>query len=422
MENNTKKRGRPLGSTNKKSTNGSIYVTSFLEKQIEGAAVNKKNSLGWVNWGAKNNYCLLLLDLYANSPTHHSCIDFGVQSIIGAGVDYEAMQVDGSQVVPNYTQTWEDLLKALSLDYMLYGTYALQIIKNKDNKTFSFYHMPMEKVRFAPYDEDGQITKYYVCADWTQPSINTPIEVDAFGMQDTDRLERGKPYLFVYRPYSPTSNYYPSPHYLAALKAIQAEIQYLNYDLKNITNGFVPSGLLLLNEVETDEERMATIRNVQNMFIGSEQSNSLMISFRRNMEEKTPEFVPFNIDAKADRYEGANTRTISRILAAHQIPSPLLIGMPDIGNNGFSSDSTKIETSYMLYNKLTGNSNRLAIVKTINEMFKLNGVDTELILKPLRFALDRNDTSAATDSAKNQDTSTDNIEEQVDGSETINNE
>lgn len=407
--------GRPKGSTNKKPTNGGIYVTSFFEKQVQGAAINKKNSLGWINYGQKNDYPTLLLNLYANSPTHHSATDFGVQSIVGEGVDYEAMQLDGTQLVPNYSTTWEDLIKAISLDYMLYGSYAIEIIKNKDNKTYSFWHIPYEKVRMTPFDEDGQITQYYICSDWSQPSVNLPVLVDAFGMQETDKIERGKPYLFVYRPYSPTSNLYPSPHYIGGIKAIQSEIEYLNYDLKNITNGFVPSGMLWLNEVETDQERETIIRNIQSMFIGSENTNSLMVAFKRNQEETAPAFVPFSVDAKADRYEAANSRTISRILAAHQIPSPLLIGMPDIGNNGFSSDSTKIETSYMLYNKLTGNSNRLAIIKTINQMFKLNGIDTEIILKPLRFALDGEDTSATTESEKNQDVSTDNIEEKIEG-------
>lgn len=407
--------GRPKGSTNKKPTNGGIYVTSFFEKQVQGAAINKKNSLGWINYGQKNDYPTLLLNLYANSPTHHSATDFGVQSIVGEGVDYEAMQLDGTQLVPNYSSTWEDLIKAISLDYLLYGSYAIEIIKNKDNKTYSFWHIPYEKVRMTPYDEDGQITQYYICSDWSQPSVNLPVLVDAFGMQKTEKIERGKPYLFVYRPYSPTSTYYPSPHYIGGIKAIQSEIEYLNYDLKNITNGFVPSGMLWLNEVETDQERETIIRNIQSMFIGSENTNSLMVGFKRNQEETAPEFVPFSVDSKADRYEAANSRTISRILAAHQIPSPLLIGMPDIGNNGFSSDATKIETSYMLYNKLTGNSNRLAIIKTVNQMFKLNGIDTEIILKPLRFALDGEDTSATTESEKNQDVSTDNIEEKIEG-------
>lgn len=418
MENNTKKRGRPLGSTNKKSTNGSIYVTSFLEKQIEGAAINKKNSLGWVDWGKKNDYCLRLLDLYSESPTHNACVNFAVDAIIGEGIDTEAMQIDGSQVVPNPYQSWNELIKSLALDYILYQSYAIEIIVNKDGKTYSFYHIPMDKVRMTPFDGDGQITQYKICSDWTQPSLNTPVDIEAFDMLDYGKLKKGQPYLYVYRPYSPTSNYYPAPHYTAAIKAIQAEIAYLNYDLKNITNGFTPSGMLVLNEVEDDRERESTIRAIQQMFIGEENTNSLMISFRRNQEETAPEFVPFNVDAKADRYEAANARTINRIMAGHNIPSPMLIGMPDSTNSGFSSDSDKIETAFQLYMKIIGNNNRLAIVNTLNTMFKMNGVDVEVVLKPLKFNdFDKEDNQTTNTNAtdKNQDTDADNVEEKVEG-------
>lgn len=407
---------RTKGSLNKpKSSN---IVTLNFEKQIAGAAVNKKNPLGWVNYGAKNNYPLLLLDLYAQSPTHHSAIDFGVLSIIGEGVDYEAMQLDGTQTVPNYIETWDNLIKSLSLDFMLYGSYSLQVIKNKDGKTFSFYHTPFEKVRFTDYDEDGQITKYYICSDWTQPSMNPPIMVDAFDMlADPTKLEKGKPYLYVYRPYCPTSNYYPSPSYQASIKAIQSEIEFVNFDLKSTTNGFVPSGCLILNEVETDEERQAIIKNINNMFIGGENANSLMISFRRNMEEKAPEFVPFNTDTRADKYDYTNDRTINRILTAHKIPSPMLIGLPDNSKNGFSSDASKMEAAYGLYNKLAGNSNRNAIISTINQLFKINGVDVEIIMKPLRFTLEDNVAPTTTVADNNINTNENNIEEQTVGEE-----
>jgi len=153
---------RPIGSKNKPKVtknSGSVFLTK-LEKQIEGSAVTKKNALGWVNWGQRNDYPNLLLDLYNQSPTHRACINFGVQSILGNGVDFDAMKLNGDEVVPNYVQTWDDLIKNISLDYMLYGSYALQIIMNKDGKTFSFWHMPLDKVRWTEYDEDGQIMQY----------------------------------------------------------------------------------------------------------------------------------------------------------------------------------------------------------------------------------------------------------------------
>jgi hypothetical protein len=406
---------RPIGSRNKpKVSNSGLFLTK-LEKQIEGSAITRKNALGWVNYGIRNNYPNLLLDLYNQSPTHRACINFGVQSIVGNGVDYDAMQIDGTQVIPNYAESWDDLIKNISLDFLIYGSYAIQIIRNKDGKTFSFWHMPLDKVRWSEYDEDGQITSYWICNDWTATGQNPPFEIQAFDMRDDSEIKNGKPYLYVYRQYSPAMTYYTQPHYQAGIKAIQSEIEYVNYDLKTTVNGFVPSGMLVLNEVETDEQRQAIIKNVTQMFQGSENANSVMITFRNNVDENKPEFVPFSANqGNINLYASANERTVSRILASHQIPNASLVGMPDIGQTGFASEADKLETAYQLYNKLTGNSNRMAVVRTLNQMFKMNGVDTEIVMKPLSFSDFGNDANVEERTEPTQPTDEDknNVEEQ----------
>lgn len=380
---------RPVGSKNKPKipqNRGGVFLTNF-EKQIEGSAITRKDSRGWVNWGLRNNYPFILLDLYNQSPTHRACINFGVQSIIGNGVDFEQMNLNGDEIVPNYSQSWDDLVRCISLDFMLYGSYAIQIILNKDRKTFSYWHMPLDKVRWGEYDEDGQITQYWISQDWTATGQYPPFAIDAFDMRDDQTIDVAKPYLYVYRQYSPTMTYYTQPHYQAGIKSIQAEVEYVNFDLRTTVNNFIPSGMLVLNDVETDEERQGIINNITKMFQGSDNANSLMITFRNSIDENKPEFVPFSQsnNSNVNVYGEANERTVSRILAAHQIPNASLVGMPDIGSTGFASEADKLETAYQLYNKLTGNNNRMCVIRTLNQMFKMNGIDTEIVMKPLSF-------------------------------------
>ena len=418
MENIAKKRGRPAGSKNIQKSTGGIEVLKF-QKQIEGAAITRESAQGWINWGRSNNYPQLLLDLYQNSPTHHAAINFEVQSVIGGGLNYEEMGLDKTQVFPNYGESWESLLRNLTLDYFLYGSYCIQILKNKDNKTFSFYHIPYEKIRCSPYDEDGQITSYWICQDWTMTGQYPPFEIEAIDMRDKDVIKSGKPYVYVMKNYDPTVSYYQSPFYAAGISAIQSEIKFILHDLKSATNNFIPSGMLVLNEVESDEQRRALLNSINDMFVGAENSNSLMVTFRNNIEEQKPEFIPFQANAgNVNIYADANQRTINRILSSHNIPSPSLCGLPDVGNSGFASDSQKLESSYQLYQKVSGNYHREKIVKSLNDMFQLNGIDVEIILKPLVFNDfgDINDTSTDTRSNETaQDISTDNIEEKKDG-------
>ena len=419
-----KRRGRPKGSLNKttllaqqQSKKGSGVFNVMMEKQVEGAAITKDSSMGYVKFGARNNYPQLLLDLYQNSPTHHAAINFGVQCIVGEGVDYEAMKLDGTQVFPNYQYSYDTLLRNIALDYMLYGSYAIEIIKNKDNKTFSFYHIPYEKVRCSPYDEDGVITSYWICNDWTMVGQYPPIQIEAIDMRDDSKIKQGKPYIYVFKNYDPTMVYYQSPSYAAGISSIQAEVEYTKYELKTTTNSFMPTGMLVLNEVETDEERQAIIRNVSSMFTGAENAGACMITFRSNVEENVPQYVPFEVNkGNFNFYDSANQRIINRILAAHNIPSASLCGLPDVGNSGFASDSQKLETAYQLYQRLTGNYNRQNVVRSLNDMFKLNGIDVQIVLKPIHFNDFGNEADTSSDTTSEdttQDVSTNNIEEKV---------
>lgn len=376
---------RPVGSKNKPKKTGNLEVIR-LEKHNEGSPITKNSQQGWVNWGLKNDYPQSLLNLYNESPTHRASIDFGVQSILGNGVDFETMKINGDTPVPNEYQTWDEVIKNLALDYMLYGSYALQIILNKDRKTYSFFHTPLEKVRWSPYDEDGQINSYWISNDWSSIGLNPPVELPAFDIKEETKLEYGQPYLYVYRTYSPTMEYYTAPHYQAGIKAVQAEIEFIEYDLRHIVNGFSAAGVLTLPEVETDEQRRTIINNIQNMFQGASNSNQIAITFRTNVEQTPIEWTPFtDKGSNVDQYATSNQRCINRILSSHQIPSPMLIGMPDANNSGFSSDADKIETAYQLYQKLTGNYNRMAVIRTLNQMLALNGIETEIVMKPLNF-------------------------------------
>lgn len=410
-----KKRGRPPKVTQTTSKNGVYNIK--MEKQVEGAAITRDSAQGFVKFGLKNNYPQLMLDLYQNSPTHHAAINFEVQCVVGEGLDYDAMGLDETQMFPNYQYGWDTLIRNITLDYMLYGSYAIQIIKNKDGQTYSFYHIPYEKLRCSPYDEDGVITSWWISNDWSEVGMNPPIEIEAIDMRDEDVIKSGIPYIYVHRNYDPTMTYYQSPSYAAGIKAIQSEIEYLKFDLSNITNSFTPSGMLVMNELEEESEREAVINNITRLFTGADNSNRCMVVFRNSVDEQIPSYVPFTQNQGSfNFYEDANTRTINRILSAHNIPSPSLVGMPDVGNSGFASDSQKLETAFQLYQKVTGNYNRQVIIKTLNDMFKLNKIDVEIILKPLHFNDfgNENDTSSDTTSRDtNQDVSTDNIEEQV---------
>ena len=420
--------GRKLGSLNKStiakmqaqtSKGGGVSIMHF-DKQIENSAIVRPNALyGIMNFGVDNLYPYKLINLYNTSVTHKACCDFSTNAIVGDGIDWETMQVKNGDIPnPNYSMGWNEFIRALAFDFSLYSAFAFQIIRNKDGRTYSFFPQPIETVRVEEADEDGVINNAYICKDWSATGKYPPIKIPMFGFQSEREIPKGVPYLFYHRQINPVNFYYGLPIYSSAINAIQAEAQYQTFDLKNIVNGFTPVGCLTLPEVETSEERDAIIKNITSMFSGAENSNALMVTFRNNIEDKGVEFVPFTQKSQsADLYANANERTINRIMAGWKIPSKALIGYP-ADNTGFSDSGAYMESAYALYNVNVANNARREILDVINQLFQMNNVDVEIVLKPLRYKIDDAQTTLPTEN-KPQDEAKDEEEVEERENDTI---
>lgn len=392
---------------------GKINVN--LSKDIEGTAKVRQNPRGWMQWGIKNDYPKQLAYLYYNSPTHRAAIEFAVSAIIGQGVDYSKFDINQEEIVPNFGENWDTFIYKISLDYILYGSFAFQIIMNKDKKTYSFYHVEFGSVRCGKMDEDGCITKYYISTDWQEIAKYPPVEIDAFIMKD--KLQYGVPYLFVYHSYSPEQVYYNSPSYISALKAILNEIENIRFDLRYATSNFAANGILTLNRCDTDEEKKELLDNIQNMFIGSDNAGAIMVTFRNDNDDKPVEFTKITSDiSNVDLFNESNKRAVERICTAHRIPSKQLLSIPT-ENASLGGTGNELRVAFNLYNAMCGNQNRRVITETINRMLKMNGIDVNLELIPLfvDFENEQTQTSPAGNSQKdtNQDISEDNISEKV---------
>ena len=392
---------------------GENVFSMKFDRQIPNTPIVKKTSNGWVSYGRRNDYPDLLLGLYAQSPTLSACVNFCTTALVGNGVDYQAMSIDGSQLMPNYRMDWNTFIRRCAFDYFLFGNFAIQVIKNRDGKTYSFYYQPINTVRSGVRDEDGMVTDYYICSDWTATSKYPPVEIPSLTMRDDGEwnIKAGEPYLLVPDTYSPLSDYYATPIWNSALKSVQAETEFLSYDLKTTSNVFCPAGALSLPPADSEEQKQAILRNIQDMFSGADGAQQLLISFRSDSEDEPVKFTPFTASSdNVNLFDSANDRNINRILSTFSIPSRALIGLP-LENVGFSSESAILETAFELYNTLKGNESRNAVIGVINTLFRANGIDTEIVMKPLVFG-----TTTQTETAgPNTDISDDNIIEQEQG-------
>lgn len=386
------RRGRPKGSKNKpkidlkKNQNGSYTISIKMEKQVEEQPVNRNSNRGYVNWGSRNDYPLQLSNLYYNSPTHKACVDFTATAILGDGIDYVTSGINEYDNTPNYQYSWDELIYNCALDKVIYGSFALQIIKNKDNETYSFFHQPIANVRCSPKDEDGVITSYWISEDWSATQKYPPVELKAFGFQDDEEIKSGEAYLFVSSDYTPDIEYYSVPSYSSAIKSIQTEIELLRFDLKSVLNNFSASGILTLNRIDDDAERQAVIDNIQALFTGSDNANSIIVNFKNNEDEIPTVFTKIDKDAgnNVNLFEQLNDRVVSKIIASHRISNKALIGY-EADSAMLGGEGNVLSVAYNLFNKTVVTKMRNSIVRAINNSLNMNGINTQIKLKPLSF-------------------------------------
>lgn len=381
---------RTLGAKNKPKTNGMRVIN--LNKQIPNSPIiNSESPYNFVLWGQKNNFPDLLLELYHNSITHKSCVDFLATAICGEGIDYNLMDFDETETYPNFNDSWETFIYKLALDYILYGSFSFQIIQNRDRKTYSYYHQPFSTVRYGKKDENGNIKTAYICKNWSNYVKYPPIEIELFNFTDDISIKQGKPYLFVYSEYNPFDEYYSTPNYISAIDAIKTDISMKSYDYNSVLNNFTPSGILTMNQVSDDDEREMIIKNIEATFSGQENANNIIITFRNNSEDQPVQYVPIQTNADGvNLFADTNERTTNRIISAHKIPNKALLGIP-MDSTGFSNEGSLLQASYNLLEKVTISHMRKKIINYINKMFAMNGIDTKIALKPLSFNINNID-------------------------------
>ena len=410
---------RPIGSKNKPKQK---TITSVeLKKQFDNhPIISEGTGMRWVTVGRNNDYYEQLLNLYNQSVTMKSCVLFTQRAICGDGLDVEKMKLQDTDLRnPNYYTDWNTFIQNFVLDYILYGAAAFEVIMNRDRKTYSFFNIPYNTVRPSKMDDDGVIPSYWLCSDWSEWSTHPPVEVKAFGFQSEEKIQYGKPYLYVLQNYNPLDPYFSSPRYQSAINQIQAEAELQNFDLKSIVNQFVPVGMLQLPACDTEQEKDNIVREIQSNFVGSNNAGSLMVQFSNGLsDQENVKFTPFAAnESNVDLYNQTNERVVNRICQAFGIANKSLIGLP-ADNAGFSDSGNLLAVAYNLFNVNVASPERNLISSAINNAFKLNGVETEIIFKPLNYILDEGkeeeapqntDTNQVDDEAVNEDEATEKV-------------
>lgn len=292
----------------------------------------------WISFGEDNLYPQELVELLQTSAIHNTAVQSKVDAVIGEGVEGV-----GEAIINSKGETLNEIYERIAYDKVTFNGYALNVIWNRGgDKIAEIYHIPFVNVRSGKMDEEDNITEYYYSSQWQNTRKYKPVRYAAYSM--TDNKGDNASQIYYCYDYSPASDIYPLPDYIGAVNDIELDARISRFHNANISNGLSPSLFINMPNGEPDDaEKRKLYKDIVASYSGEENAGRLMLTFSEG-----PELAPQiqTIDAANDDYYIIlEERITSRILTAHRITSPLLVGIRTTGA-GLGSNSQEIEVAY----------------------------------------------------------------------------
>ena len=350
-----------------------INLASYTKPEV----IEKKNK-DWVQYGEDNNYYQYLIDRYNGSPTNNAIINGISDLIYGKGID----ATDSSRKPQEYAMMKSlinpDCMRKVVSDLKLMGQCAFQIIYSKASREVAqIEHMPIQTLRSGKMNSDGDVEAYYYSAQWDKMKMgDIPERISAFGMSN-DAIE-----ILVVRPYRAGYYYYSPVDYQGGIPYAELEEEVANFHINNIKNGLSPSMLINFNNgVPDEEERMLIEHKIKDKFGGTSNAGNFILAFNENSDlAANVEAVP--ISDAAQQYEFLSGESLQKLMIAHRVTSPMLLGIKD--QSGLGNNAEEIETASLLFDNTVIRPFQNLLIDALNKILAVNGIALNLYFKTLQ--------------------------------------
>ena len=368
-----------------------INLASYTKPEVV-----ERNNKEWVEYGEDNHYYQYLIDRYNGSPTNNAIINGISDLIYGKGID----ATDSSKKPEEYAMLKNlinpDCLRKVVSDLKMMGQAAFQIIYSKEGRKIAqVEHMPIQTLRAEKMNEDGEIPAYYYSARWDKLKMNeTPQRIPAFGMSN-EAIE-----ILVIRPYRAGYYYYSPVDYQGGLPYAELEEEVANFHINNIKNGLSPSMLINFNNgVPDEEERLLIEHKIRDKFGGTSNAGNFILAFNESKEMSASiDAVP--ISDAAQQYEFLSEESMEKLMVAHRVTSPMLLGIKN--QTGLGNNADEIETASLLFDNTIIRPFQNLVCDALKKILAVNGVTLDLYFKtlqPLEF-IDRDASVSAEETEK----------------------
>jgi len=364
-------------SKTKVSEFGFVNLSTYTSPEVK-----EVNGADWIEYGADNNYFQFLIDRYNGSPTNNAAINGISQAIYGKGLNATDSNKKPNEYAQMVSLFKKDVVRRACYDLKLMGQCAIQVIYSKDrSKIVQLEHMPIETLRAEKCDADGNVPAYYYCNDWVNiKKSDKPLRIPAFGMSK-ESIE-----IYYIKPYKSGFYYYSPVDYQGGLQYAELEEEVSNYHLNNIMNGLSPSMLINFNNgTPNQQERQLIETKIAQKFSGTSNAGKFILAFNDNKESQA-EITPVQLSDAHNQYQFLSEESTKKIMVAHRIVSPMLLGIKD--SSGLGNNAEEIKTASLLMDNTVIRPFQELLIDCFDNILAYNGISLNLYfttLQPLEF-------------------------------------
>lgn len=353
--------------TNKKQQQVSEFKFSVFDAptKVIPTFIEKETGKPYLNYGNDNKFPNYLWELYLRSAVLQSIINGTADYTGGNGIIYsENPLVQRLKDNANGDgETLEDVLKKITIDYLIFGGFALQVIYNKLGEINELYWLDFRNVR---RDKEGE--KIYYSDDWVRHS-NDYLTYDIF---NPDKKKGTS--VFYFKGHI-SRGVYPIPRYNGALSAIETSTEISKFHLNSILNNFSGNFIINFNNGQPSVDVQEEIeRKIRDKFSGADNAGKFLLAFNDSKENgvTVERIQDDNFDKK---YDALRESTFKEIFVAFRA-IPQLFGY---SLEGTAFNKQEFTEAFQLYNKTTVEPIQKDLKRTFDKIF---GVDNSIEIIP----------------------------------------
>lgn len=354
-----------------------------IDKYCE--SYDKKRNI--INWGSDNNYPDYLLSLFNTCPLHSSILKKKAMMIGGNGWNKNNLSQPALDFLKNsedtrYKLDADEIVSLIAMDMEWCNGFYFWVTFSADfSKIIRYGYVPVSKVRISKETEDNK--QFYLVSDNWNDNKSVIQEFAAYDPEIRNRFndfipsdeqpyfEENTTVIHFEKVSEPGNNFYPIPDYISGEKSIITDSKISEFHLSSLENGYFPAQMITLIGPLPNEEHRSEIAAKMKKEIARNRDKGATVIFYAEDADSAPKIESIEQKTSDDLFVNLNNEVRDKIIYAHQITDPELVGINVPGELGSKND---LQTSLAVFQSSYITPRQRIIEKIFNWFANFNGI------------------------------------------------